>query len=135
MKKYYSNVKEGVLLYVVNKQEDINHKRLDLSPEEECLQVSCKKLKQSDSFRPHKHLPLERNTLTTNEAWVIIRGTIRAKLFDTDNTLYSEQTLKQGDCLICFNAGHSFKVLENDTILYEFKNGPYYGAEKDKEFI
>ena len=34
-----------------------------------------------------------------------------------------------------FSAGHGFEVIEDNTILYEVKNGPYYGQIKDKTFI
>ena len=40
-----------------------------------------------------------------------------------------------GDCVVVFKAGHEFTVLEDNTIIYEFKNGPYYGVEADKTFI
>jgi hypothetical protein len=135
VKKYYSKLKDSTILYAINRESEIKEDRQDLSPETEYLQVSCKKLRISDSFRPHKHLPLERKTLTTHESWVIIKGSIRAQLFDLDDTLYSEEILSSGDCLVCFAAGHSFDVLEDETLLYEFKNGPYYGVKKDKQFI
>lgn len=135
MKKYYSNLENNKILYSIIKFEEIEENRKDLSPETEYLQVSCKKLKKSDIFKPHKHLSLERKTTTTHESWVILKGSIKTQLFDIDNTLYSEEILSSGDCLVCFAAGHSFEVLEEDTILYEFKNGPYYGVKKDKQFI
>jgi hypothetical protein len=135
MKKHYSNLEDNKILYSVVKINEIEHNRKDLSPETEYLQVSCKKLKKANSFRAHKHLPLERNTHTTHESWVIIKGSIKAQLYDLDDSLYSEEVLSSGDCLVCFSAGHSFEVLEDDTLLYEFKNGPYYGVEKDKKFI
>ena len=43
--------------------------------------------------------------------------------------------LKKGDMAIVYKAGHSFNVLEDNTVLYEFKNGPYYGKLKDKTMI
>tara|TARA_R110002074_G_C12434429_1_gene657128 strand:- start:339 stop:746 length:408 start_codon:yes stop_codon:yes gene_type:complete len=135
MKEQFSKIDSDKLLYVINLKKDISKDRKDLSPETEYLQVSCKKLAKNDSFRPHRHLFLQRNTLTTHESWVIIKGRIKAKLFDIDNSFYSEEILSEGDCLVCFNAGHCFEVLEDDTLLYEFKNGPYYGVERDKEFI
>lgn len=135
MKQKFSSIDKNVLLYIVNFKNDISETRTDLSPETEYLQVSCKKLKTSDTFRPHKHLILERKTLTTHESWVIIKGRVKAKLYDIDNSFYSEEILNEGDCLVSFSAGHCFEVLEEDTLLYEFKNGPYMGVEKDKEFI
>lgn len=135
MKKFFSKVDKSILLYVINEYDSIEEKRKDLSPETECLQASCKKLKKADFFKPHKHLPLERNTVQTQEAWVILAGKIHAKFYDIDDTLYSDHVLKSGDCVVAFNAGHCFEVLEDDTRLYEFKNGPYYGMLKDKKDI
>ena len=135
MKKHYSNLKNNKILYSIIKIDEVGEKRQDLSPETEYLQVACKKLNKTDTFKPHKHLNLERKTLTTHESWVILNGSVKAQLFDLDDSLYSEEVLSSGDCLVCFAAGHSFEVLEDNTILYEFKNGPYYGVEKDKKFI
>lgn len=135
MKSFFSKIDQNVLLYVVNEYESINQKRRDLSPESECLQASCKRLKKEDSFKPHKHLPLERKTTQTQEAWVVLDGKIHAKFYDLDDTLYSDHILKSGDCVVAFNAGHCFEVLEDNTVLYEFKNGPYYGIVKDKQDI
>lgn len=135
MKKAFSLVDKNQLLYTINYKKDFSKTRINLSPEREYLQVSCKKLSKNDFFKPHRHLPLERITLTTQESWVIIKGAIEATLYDIDNSTYSKEILKEGDCLVCFKAGHCFEVIEDDTLLYEFKNGPYYGIQKDKEFI
>lgn len=131
---YYSNINNAIL-YSVNRKEKITEKRNDLCPETEYLQVSCKMLSRGESFKPHKHLPLERKTLTTHETWIIIEGRVKAKLYDIDNLIYREEILDPGDCLVVFNAGHSMEVLEPNTILYEVKNGPYYGQKLDKVFI
>jgi len=41
----------------------------------------------------------------------------------------------QGDCSITFCGGHNYMCLEDDTLIYEAKTGPYLGVEKDKTFI
>ena len=51
-----------------------------------------------------------------------------------DKLIY-EETLESGDCIVLFSGAHSLECLTDDTLLYEFKNGPYFGPEKDKEFI
>jgi len=56
-------------------------------------------------------------------------------LYDVDQTLLAEETLRQGDCTISFRGGHNYLCLEDDTVVYEYKTGPYYGQELDKEFI
>ena len=48
MKKFFSKVDKSILLYVINEYDSIEEKRKDLSPETECLQASCKKLKKTN---------------------------------------------------------------------------------------
>jgi len=134
MERVYSKV-DGCLLLVINRRKDIGEDRLDLSPSEEYLQCATKVLKQGSKFKPHRHNKLNRTTDLTQEAWVVLDGKIRAKFYDLDDSLAMDTQLTNGDCAIVFKAGHGFEVLEDDTILYEFKTGPYYGVEQDKTFI
>lgn len=133
--KVYSKVDPSVLLLSITRGKDIHHEREDISPETEPLQVSCKKIKKGANFKPHKHNVLERHTTLTQESWVFIKGRVEASFYDINDEIILVTELEAGDCAVVFRAGHSFKVLEDDTILYEFKNGPYYGVEADKQFI
>ena len=135
MKEFYSKVEPTKLLFVINRQSDISESRTDLAPEKEYLQASTKLLQKGTTFRPHRHKELERTTTITQEAWVFLKGKVLAKFWDIDDVFYYETELTEGDCAIVFYAGHSFEVLEDNTVLYEFKTGPYYGVEKDKCFI
>jgi|1_EtaG_2_1085319.scaffolds.fasta_scaffold10573_1 cupin fold WbuC family metalloprotein len=135
MEKIYSKVKEDCLLLNLVRAKEITENRIDLSPEEEYLQVAVKQLTKGTSFKPHKHKELKRNTDLTQESWVFLGGRVRAKFYDLDDSLILDTEMTGGDCVVVFRAGHSFEVLEDNTIIYEFKNGPYYGIEADKEFI
>ena len=33
--------------------------------------------------------------------------------------------IKQGDCSMTFEGGHTYTILEDDTVVYEYKTGPY----------
>ena len=133
--KIYSKVEEELLLLAINRRADICEDRIDLCPEDQLLQISTKSLPEGMTFRPHKHNTLRRETFTTNEAWIILKGSVEAKFWDIDDKLILTTTLEEGDCAVVFHAGHGFSVLEEGTILYEVKNGPYYGQLKDKSFI
>ena len=135
MNRVYSKVKEDCLLLSLVRSGDVTENRIDLSPEEEYLQVAVKQLTKGTSFKPHKHKELKRNTYLTQEAWVFLGGRVRAKFYDLDDSLILDTEMTGGDCVVVFRAGHSFEVLEDDTIIYEFKNGPYYGVETDKTYI
>jgi hypothetical protein len=45
------------------------------------------------------------------------------------------QVLASGDCLVLFKGGHSLKVIDDKTVMFEFKNGPYLGINSDKTNI
>ena len=131
----YSVVDPSLMLCVINRGDDIGNNRADLSPQDQYLQCATKKLTKGTTFAPHKHNELVRTTNITQEAWVFLKGRVAAKFWDIDDRLIYETELGEGDAAIVFRGGHSFEVLEEDTILYEFKTGPYYGVEKDKTYI
>tara|TARA_R100000458_G_C8268815_1_gene243609 strand:+ start:1714 stop:2133 length:420 start_codon:yes stop_codon:yes gene_type:complete len=131
----YSKVKKNTPLLAINRRGEISEDRNDICSENELLQISTKLLKKGTTFKPHKHNKLERITDTTHEAWIVLEGSIGATFWDIDDQVVFETVLSAGDCAVVFKAGHGFEVLEDDTILYEVKNGPYYGQLKDKTFI
>ena len=56
-------------------------------------------------------------------------------MYDLDDTVIETPILYSGDCSMTFQGGHNYEILEEDTIVYEYKTGPYKGQENDKEFI
>jgi hypothetical protein len=135
MRREYSHIDPNKLLYTIIKLEDINNYRLDAGPDEEYLQLSARKLKKGVIVPAHKHLPIKRTTKITQEVWVIFSGFIKGTFYDIDNTELETIELKGGDCIILFRGGHKLEVIDEDTIFYEIKTGPYYGKEIDKEYI
>jgi len=55
--------------------------------------------------------------------------------YDIDDTIIEEIILEENDLSMTFRGGHNYEILEKDTIVYEFKTGPYLGIEFDKTFI
>jgi len=43
--------------------------------------------------------------------------------------------LDVGDCSVTLGGGHTYLILEDDTLVYEYKTGPYKGIENDKIFL
>ena len=66
---------------------------------------------------------------------MIIRGSVKVDYYDTDNKFLQNEILKSGDCTITLEGGHNYTSLSKDTLVYEFKTGPYFGFELDKELI
>ena len=134
MEKFFSKVQSGKLLHIVYRGSDLAAKRINLTDPAEFLQVAGLRLAAGDTFRAHKHIPIQRVTTITQESWVVIRGTVIACLFDLDDALLAEVPLHAGDLSITFYGGHTYRCSE-DALVYEFKTGPYLGLESDKVFI
>ena len=130
-----SRIEQNVrIATIVNVAEFVDY-RLDLCDESEALQVSGRCLAAETFVPPHRHNLLERTTTSTTESWVVFSGSIECNLYDLDGEKLLTRTLACGDCVILFNGGHSLRVIDNDTRMLEFKNGPYLGQTKDKEFL
>ena len=135
IKEIYSKIDNTILLASVLSKESLSACRTDMCPPEEFLQVSGRYLAAGTFVAPHKHTKIVRSADLTQEAWVVLQGSVRAKLYDMDDSFIEEVYMSPGSCVVFFRAGHSLEVLEDNTIFYEFKNGPYYGIEADKTFI
>jgi len=134
MENIYS--KDGkVLLHVIFRKKDFIKQRTDISPPEEFLQLSSLKLDKGKTFRPHKHVFCEKITNIAQESWVVIQGKVKVMLYDLEDKLTKETILAPGDVSLTFKGGHNYEILEENTLVYEYKTGPYLGQKFDKAFI
>lgn len=136
MEKIYSKVQEGLLLHIVNRLDDIGT-RTDIVPGNNFIQCASIKLKGGTTFRPHKHIVKDRHYLEqiAQESWIVIRGSVKCILYDLDDTVIATPILKPGDASFTLYGGHNYEILEDDTVVYEYKTGPYEGQQSDKVFI
>ena len=135
MKNIYSKIDPSIIIFTVIKKEEIKAGRINLTPDSEYLQVGVKKVFNGEFFKPHKHLECNKVATKTQEAWVILNGSAKGTFYDLDDSYLCSTIINDGDCVVIYNGGHSLEVLADETYLYEFKNGPYHGVEKDKQFI
>ena len=135
MQRIYSKVKQDTLLVIINRYDTITSQRKDLTPPEEFLQVSCFEMHKGKTFKAHKHLKKKRITAITQESFVVMKGKIKIIIYDLDDTIVATPVINTGDCVITLYGGHNYLGLQDGTIIYEHKTGPYNGVEKDKEFI
>ena len=136
MKKIYSKVDPSKLLHIIVRNQEIKDGRFDIVPEENFIQCSTLKLEKGKTFRPHKHIWKRRDRdVIAQESWIVIRGSVKCIFYDLDNSILEEPILYQGDASFTLEAGHNYEILENDTLVYEYKTGPYEGQQLDKQFI
>ena len=136
MEKIYSNIDPNRLLHIIVRLSTAAN-RVNIVPEDNFIQCSLLKMEKGKTFPPHRHITKDRHYphQIAQESWVVISGRVRCRLYDIDNKLIASLVLEAGDASFTLYGGHTYEILENDTLVYEYKTGPYEGQELDKEFI
>ena len=73
--------------------------------------------------------------MIAQESWVIIQGSVKCTFYDLDDSILVESVLSVGDASFTLEGGHNYLILEENTLIYEYKTGPYEGHLLDKTFI
>lgn len=135
--KIYSRAINNLLLHKViffsdSPVEKFN--RINLSEDEEFIQVAYIEMNNNHTFEPHQHIfkDSKSKTVIAQESWVIIKGKVKVNYYDIDGQHLGAFILNAGDITITFRGGHNYTALEQDTIVYEIKTGPYDGVDSDK---
>ena len=58
------------------------------------------------------------------ESWIVVKGRVRCIFYDLDDTVIATPIIEVGDCSMTFEGGHTYEILEEDTIVYEYKTAP-----------
>jgi len=136
VKKIYSIINKNKLLHIIFSPTKKNQ-RINISHENEFLQLCYLNLNKDKKFLPHKHFwkKNKQKKRIVQESWILIKGLAKVYLYDLNDKLLISKTLKPGDVSITFAGGHRLEVLKNNTIIYEHKNGPYEGQKKDLIYL
>ena len=140
MKKIYSKKEPDKLLHIIHRVDEFytiedGHRR-DVVGADEFIQLSALNMNDGHTFKPHKHIwKSGEEQCIAQESWVVIKGSVECILYDLDDTILQTPILYPGDCSVTLGGGHTYKILEDDTLVYEYKTGPYKGIENDKEFL
>ena len=136
MERIYSKV-DGRLLHIINRIHEFQGRK-EVIPEDNFLQCATLRMEKGKTFPPHKHITKDRHypEQIAQESWVVIKGSVKCTFYDLDDTIISNDTiLKAGDASFTLYGGHTYEILEEDTLVYEYKTGPYEGQKMDKVFI
>ncbi len=136
MIKYYSKINPDRLLHIVVRKEDLIPGRVEVVSENNFIQCALLNMEKGKTFRPHKHIWKERTrNIIAQESWIVVQGKVRCTFYDLDNEILVEPILGPGDASFTLEGGHTYTILEDDTLVYEYKTGPYEGQKLDKLFI
>ncbi len=136
MEKIYSNINQAKLLHIVVRKSDLKSGRTDVVPEDNFIQCAILNMENGKTFKPHKHIWKERNqNVIAQESWIVIQGKVKCIFYDIDDQIIATPILNPGDSSFTLEGGHTYEILEDDTLVYEYKTGPYEGQKLDKEFL
>ena len=136
MEKIYSKHNPNHLLHMVVRKEDLIPGRQDIVPEEHFIQCSHLNMEKGKTFKAHRHIWKERTRdIIAQESWIVIQGSVRCTFYDIDDKVIAEPILNPGDASFTLEGGHNYTILEDNTLVYEYKTGPYEGQALDKTFI
>jgi cupin fold WbuC family metalloprotein len=136
MKYIYSKIEPKKLLHIINKMDDIVD-RTNVVPDYQFLQLATLRMEKGKTFKPHQHIwkTSTVDRIIAQESWIVVKGSVKVYMYDIDGTLLTTEIINQGDCSMTFEGGHTYESLEDDTVVYEYKTGPYTGIENDKVFL
>jgi cupin fold WbuC family metalloprotein len=136
MYKIFSKKDPNKLLHIIVRKSDIKSGRIDLVPGENFLQCALLNMENGKTFPPHRHIWKNRKRdVIAQESWIVIQGCVKCILYDLDDQIIDTPILYPGDASFTLEGGHTYEILEDDTIVYEYKTGPYEGKEYDKKFL
>jgi cupin fold WbuC family metalloprotein len=136
MENIYSKIKTDKLLHIIVRKEDLIKGRNEIVPNDNFIQCAILNMDKNKTFKPHKHIWKERTrNIIAQESWVVIQGSVKCIFYDIDDTIIAEPILNAGDASFTLEGGHTYLILEDDTLVYEYKTGPYEGQQLDKTFI
>ena len=140
MEIIYSKIEKGKILHIIKRLSEIEQQdvdRTDIVDAENFIQCSALNIKKGKTFKPHKHIYKQRTheNQIAQESWIVIRGSVKCIFYDVDDAIIAEPILHVGDASFTLAGGHNYLILEDDTIVYEYKTGPYEGQKLDKVFL
>jgi len=136
MEKIYSKIDPNKLLHVVVRKEDLIPGRVEVIPENQFIQCALLNMEKGKTFKPHKHIWKPRKRMIiAQESWIVIQGSVKCIFYDLDNNIISEPVLYPGDASFTLEGGHNYEIQEDNTLVYEYKTGPYEGQALDKMFL
>jgi len=140
MEIIHSKIEDGKILHIIKRLSEIenqDNERFDIVDTNNFIQCSSLNLNEGRTFKPHKHISKKRTyeNQIAQESWVVIKGSVKCIFYDVDDTIIAEPILRAGDASFTLAGGHNYLILEDDTIVYEYKTGPYEGQTYDKVFL
>ena len=128
---------EGRLCHLIVRKGDIPKGRMNVCQDEQFIQCATLRLDKGTTFKAHQHKwkYLNNSPQLAQESWICLKGAVKLFLYDTKGLLIHTDIIEAGEASFTFEGGHNYEILSEDSLVFEYKTGPYSGQENDKTFI
>ncbi len=113
-------------------QADIKDGLSFFSEPNDYIQVGGWRYTKGKKLSSHIHNLCRREIGGTQEFIYVVKGRLKASIYDDKENLIESLVLEAGEGLVLFCGGHGYQILQDDTVVIETKNGPYPGADIDR---
>jgi len=126
-------ISNDTILCIISKANVNPEQTSFLTSDESNVQVGYIVYSKGKEIRRHKHIDIQRTIQGTSEVLIVRKGRCEISIYNDNNELVAQRQLNRSDVVIILAGGHGFKMNE-DTILLEIKQGPYFG-DNEKEYF
>ena len=129
-KIYHNNELIASIVRPLESQEGLTF----LTEDENYIQLGIWNYKKDTVLPAHYHTEFSRESFKTNEVVYVVKGNIECNLYTENGELIKKVTINEQELIVQFNGAHEY-FIEEDSLVIENKNGPYFGPEKDRTRI
>tara|TARA_B100000214_G_scaffold247065_1_gene181401 strand:- start:335 stop:757 length:423 start_codon:yes stop_codon:yes gene_type:complete len=105
-----------------------------LSDDSDFIQLGTWNYEKNFSTVPHYHLEHDKPSNLTQEVVLVHKGSVKCRLFTKEGNYVDEVDINEGELIVQIYGVHEY-IMNEDSIVLEIKNGPYYGPEVDRKRI
>ncbi len=127
--------KDGKLYAIYDNLGDIEKVANWYSGNTEAMQVASMFHDKGKVVKPHIHKFRPRSLNHTQECVIVRKGKLAFSFYDNNKEFLDKVILNSGDLIVSFQGYHGMEVLEDGSVYFEIKNGPFTGLNEDKEFM
>jgi|TARA_Y100000389_G_scaffold201173_1_gene243209 cupin fold WbuC family metalloprotein len=126
-KIYHNNELIASIVRPLESQEGLTF----LTEDENYIQLGIWNYKKDTVLPAHYHTEFSRESFKTNEVVYVVKGNIECNLYTENGELIKKVTINEQELIVQFNGAHEY-IINEDSLIIETKNGPYFGPDIDR---
>ena len=102
-----------------------------VTEDEDFIQIGIWNYKKNTKLPNHYHNTFDRNAERTSECVFVLKGSVTCNLFTDEGVFIGEYLITENELMIQYVGAHEY-IINEDSVVLESKNGPYFGPDTDR---